>query len=390
MKLNSRPVFLACCLLGAAGASAAAPYDFSLLPTLGGSTGSASAINNAGVVVGASALAGNTASHATYWLGGTASDLGTLGSLNAVSGASGINASGQISGYSQIGAGGTNSVTHAVLWPGPNAYPKADLGAVDGLSAASSSAFAINDKGAVVGYGGSADYFREAHYWKTSADLKNIAAGFAAYGINNNNQIVGDTGFINGASQVQSLPALWTLNANGTFAETVLGLLPGAPRAYASDISDSGMITGTQFFTSGAYHAARWNANTTVAIDLGTLGGSSSTAGGLNEAGLVVGASTTAAGFTHAALWGLTGAAVDLNSLIDPVAADGWVLTAANDINDSGMIVGTASRNGETRAFLLSVSAVPEPASVALMLAGLALVAGVAHKRGAGSAVPRS
>ena len=61
----------------------------------------------------------------------------------------------------------------------------------------------------------------------------------------------------------------------------------------------------------------------------------------------------------------------NLNTLLDGSGA-GWVLHSANDINDAGQIVGHGTHNGTTRAFLLTP--VPEPATYALMAAGLSLV----------------
>lgn len=63
--------------------------------------------------------------------------------------------------------------------------------------------------------------------------------------------------------------------------------------------------------------------------------------------------------------------AIDLNSLITP--GDGWVLTDANQIDDSGNIYGVGTLNGTPSAFKLA--AVPEPLPVALLaLGGLALL----------------
>ena len=42
----------------------------------------------------------------------------------------------------------------------------------------------------------------------------------------------------------------------------------------------------------------------------------------------------------------------DLNALIPH--GSGWVLSEANGINDVGQIVGTGTKNGQTRAFLLN------------------------------------
>ena len=48
-------------------------------------------------------------------------------------------------------------------------------------------------------------------------------------------------------------------------------------------------------------HAFLWDKGTMT--DLGTLGGTGSSASGINAAGTIVGNSTTSSGLDHAALW---------------------------------------------------------------------------------------
>ena len=65
---------------------------------------------------------------------------------------------------------------------------------------------------------------------------------------------------------------------------------------------------------------------------------------------------------------------MDLNCFLS--ASDvsaGWHLSTASAINDHGWITGTADNTltGERHAYLLSVSAIPEPGVLAMMLAGL-------------------
>ncbi|MDB5748992.1 MAG: hypothetical protein JWP72_3840 [Massilia sp.] len=63
------------------------------------------------------------------------------------------------------------------------------------------------------------------------------------------------------------------------------------------------------------------------------------------------------------------GALLDLNTLIDP--ASGWVLAEATAINDLQQIAATACRAGACHAVRLDlVSAVPEPATWGMLLAG--------------------
>ena len=97
-------------------------------------------------------------------------------------------------------------------------------------------------------------------------------------------------------------------------------------------------------------------------LDLGTLGGAysqASSALGINDLGRVVGWSASPDWAEHAFLYE-NGRMTDLNDLIDPES--GWVLTAADDINNLGQIVGEGVRNGQNRAFLLTP--VPEPSVI--------------------------
>lgn len=80
-----------------------------------------------------------------------------------------------------------------------------------------------------------------------------------------------------------------------------------------------------------------------------------------------------------------TGTFVDLATALDPLSSAGWSALALQDINDLGQIVGTGLFHGEQRAFLLSpvapVAPVPEPGAALMLLAGSAAVAGIARRR---------
>ncbi len=129
---------------------------------------------------------------------------------------------------------------------------------------------------------------------------------------------------------------------------TDLGTLGGASSG-AAGINDTGQIAGGAELPDGSEHAVLWDQGTMT--DLGTLGGFDSQAIAVNNAGQVVGQSTTTPGQqlgdpgTHAFLWE-DGAMTDLGTL-------GGEISRANGINDRGQAVGAAeTADGAVHAFL--------------------------------------
>jgi probable HAF family extracellular repeat protein len=116
-----------------------------------------------------------------------------------------------------------------------------------------------------------------------------------------------------------------------------LGTL-GGRSSWAYGINDGAEIVG--YSTTSAdrvVHAFRWSRG--VMQDLGTLGGSSSIALGINHAGQVVGwAETTGNRAIHAFLWS-NGAMQDLGTL-------GGRSSFAQCINDAGEVVGSSTTAG--------------------------------------------
>jgi probable HAF family extracellular repeat protein len=138
---------------------------------------------------------------------------------------------------------------------------------------------------------------------------------------------------------------------------TDLGTL-GGTRSSATGINDAGRVVGYSNTASGEGHAFITGLNGMGMTDLGTLGGLSSYAIGINDAGQVAGGSETASGFSHAFITGSNGVGMtDLNSL---VSLPGVTFTEATAINNHGQVV--------------AIGVIPEPETYALLLAGLGLI----------------
>src|SRR5208283_1271911 len=144
------------------------------------------------------------------------------------------------------------------------------------------------------------------------------------------------------------------LYSGGTMFD--LGTL-GGNSSFAYGINNSGLVVGYAS-TSGntTTHGFLYNLNISAITDLGTLGGDVSYAYGINNSGQVVGdAYTTGNAAEHAFLYG-GGAMFDLNNLINTTTL-GTFLYIARGINDSGQIIANGN-NGHS--YLLSPS---QPAS---------------------------
>ena len=163
----------------------------------------------------------------------------------------------------------------------------------------------------------------------------------AARGVNNATDIVGYT-CAAGNSACRPF-----LSRSGVL--TMIG--PAGRTGVANRVNDAGVVVGAISVAAGATttHAFRYADG--VLTDLGTLGGGSSEARGINERGDIVGSAHNAASQPRAFLW-RNGQMIDLNTLVP--AGSGWVLESAAGISEDEQIVGYGSVNGKRRAFLLT------------------------------------
>ena len=350
-------------------------------------------------------------------------DLGRPGETS--SSANAINATGQVAGTTTFPGGDFGEDEGFVFTPGPGGGTTAGLGraggdtaarAVDGLGRAagfvSANEFAfeavvfaggetlrlgtlggafsfaegINDAGQVTGRSDTADGRREAFLYAGTP-----GAGGAMTGLG---FLEGDTSSlgaaINGAGQVAGTSQgaetgeafLYTGTPGAGGAMTGLGFLDGDTSSLALGINEAGHVAGSSSFfdaDTGEFRSRAFLFADGAMTGLGTLGGTTGRAAGLNDAGRVVGTSETADFRSSAFLWDAAGGMRDLNGLIDPDS--GWVLEDAFGINDAGFIVGAGRfEGGSRRAFLLAPAAVPEPTTWGLI--GLAAACGAGRRRG--------
>jgi len=266
-------------------------------------------------------------------------DLSTLPG-DRFSRALGINASGQVVGYSFTDF----TARHAFLWDAVSGMQ--DLGTLPGGT--QSYATGINNSGQVVGASGIAGSFPyHAFLWDAVSgmqDLGTLPGGTQSYaaGINNSGQVVGSSDTV--GTQGYGHGFLWQ---NG--AMTDLGTLPGDGESYAYGINDSGQVVGES--RGFPIHAFLWDAVHGMQ-NLGTLS-QDAFAYGINSNGQVVGTSEIFDpnfGINDAFVW-QNGTMSDLNDQIP--RGSGWSLIYAYAINSAGQIA-VYGYNGHNHAVLLT------------------------------------
>jgi len=327
-------------------------------------------------------------------------------------------------------------------------YEIMDLGTLGGSTSAAND---INDSGHVVGWAESSTGLRWGFLWMgtqmyslrhwtneeaEALALSNHLEETCGWGLSSGNRraliwvfdLIADLGTFGGEEAVchdlnnVGGSAGWAQNAAGhhrafresSYAIVELGTL-GGDNAEAHGINDSWQIVGWSELAPDSdpgrvpllepRHACRWWSSNI--LDLGTLGGPSSAAEGINESGQVVGAADTGGSdpaYPHAFLWlpapaygwnagmhdlgtlpqmptskawnlndadeivGESGTAdatatrafrwdpingmLDLNDRL--VTGEDWVLLSARSVNSHGQIVGSGLHGGVLRAYLLT------------------------------------
>ncbi len=218
----------------------------------------------------------------------------------------------------------------------------------------------INESGVIVG-GSNRSFRYDSDTGYTELFALNGGTNTSVQAINENGWMVGRSHAEIADGVNQSRATVW--KPDGELLNLGILDIPNQEDviSFAQGVNDNNEVVG--YFGNALFfsHAFYWSESSGL-IDLGAPGGRSSFANDINNSGMIVGrASFTDDPQSRAYLW-YDGSAYDLNDFL-PVGS-GWELAEAYGINEIGDIVGRGSFNGQSQAFLLRV---PEPNSLVFL-----------------------
>lgn len=312
------------------------------LTGLGGSFSAGVAINDGGLAVGFAD--DGTSTKGAKWTvtdaAPAATPLSPLGG-NTYSAAYGVNAAGVAVGESGTTVSTIDPITNAivttidgntvaVVWSAADAQL---LPATGLFAGGTSAAYAISDDGKVVGEAvNDAAGNTVAIVWPSTVTapviLGNLPGGtFAsAYFIGSDGRIIGEAR--NSAGQVQAV--VWTPAAGGVFAAgqapTPLAELTGQLASVALGVEANGRIVGEAELPGNVVHGVIWNADGSVAADLGA----NTSLQAINSVDRLVGYATPDATGTRAAIW--NGASLVDTKNVAPAGSQAFGVNASSQI----------------------------------------------------------